>query len=282
MKTTLSNWDGSEGELMASERRPISVLSLISGISGALAGLAFFLPGLAVLSFVAIAAAIAAIATSRREPKALLWLSYLGVFLATLGTVWSVTTRSFYQNHMIAMGQKQAQDWLQMLVDDKLYEVICLRLDYWDRPLEGANLSEYFLKEERPAGLSESAPLPSQMKDSFLQSKTVQKFLTSGKNTELKLIPERTVFFEHAGWFEVESVFEVSFLLDDGQTGPRRKTETISVTIRRTQYPNSAHWQIRQLNNHTSPESPEAPMIAGEGQGEASDTDLKLNPLEDQ
>lgn len=281
MNKTLSNWGGSENDMMATDRRPISVLSLVSVLAGFLAGFAFFLPGLAVLSLVAIAAAVAAIATSRREPKALLWLSYLGVFLATVGTVWSMTARSFYQNHMIALGQKHAEDWLQLLVENKLHEAICLRLDYGDRPLEGTALPEYFLQGERPAGLSESVPLPSQMKDSFLRLATVQKFLTSGKNTELKLIPERTVFNENAGWIEVLSVFEVSFLLNDGQSEPRRKTETIGVKIRRTPHPNGAHWQIQELANHTSPETSDAPMLAGERSGKASDLDLKLSPLED-
>lgn len=279
MNKTLSNWDGSESELMGGDRRQISVLSLISALTGFLAGLAFFLPGLAVLSFVSIAAAVAAIATSRREPKSLLWLSYLGVFLATIGTVWSVSTRSFYQNHLLATGQKHAEEWLNLLVQDKLHEVICLRLEYLDRPLEGTDLAEYFLQEKRPTGLSDSVPLPSQMLDSFLLSSTIQKFIDSGKNTEVKLIPEKTVFYEHSGWFEVESHFEVTFLLKEGATGPRRRTENISVNVRRTQFANSAHWHIRQFTNHSAPESTDTP-VSDQGSTGESDSDLELNPLE--
>jgi hypothetical protein len=256
MNKTLSNWDGSENELMTYEGRPISVLAILSGISGLVAGLAFAIPGLGVAFIVSLATAVAATLSNRREPKSLMWFCYLGVFIGTLGTVWNLTSRSFYQNHMVAMGEKFAQEWLQLLIDDKLDEAICLRMDYLDRPLEGSNLTEYFQLTVRPPDASEMVPPPNEMKQSFLDSKTIQNFLTSGKETKLRLLPEKTRHFEHTGRFEVEAHFEVDFLLNDGHGGKRRKSQNISVALGRIQHTSSGHWQITRFTNLTAPDAP--------------------------
>jgi hypothetical protein len=269
MNRAESRWDGSENEFSDYENRPFSVLAIISAITGVLAGLSFILPALGVLFLVSFAAAVAAIFSNFRQPKTLIWLAYVGVFIGSTGTVWSLTTRTLYHNHMVALGEDFAEEWVQLLIDGKIHEAICLRMDYLDRPLEGVDLAEYFERAERAPDSSELIPPPLEMKEGFLDSKTVRSFLASGSNTTLRRLPERTKFSEQQGTFDVEAFFEVDFLLDDGQGGFRRRSQIISATARRIQYTAGAHWQINRIFNHTSPDSPKLGVAGGDEQGAA-------------
>ncbi|MDP1561490.1 MAG: hypothetical protein Q8M16_08850 [Pirellulaceae bacterium] len=265
MNKAESRWDGSEDELSGYDGRPISLLAIVSVVSGLLAGLAYILPALGFLFIVSFAAAVAAIFSNRREPKLLVWLAYVGVFVATVGTVWSLTTRTMYHNHMVALGEKFAEEWVQLLIKGQIHEAICLRMDYMDRPLEGVDLAEYFEQAVRPPDSSESIPPPLEMKEGFLDSKTVRSFLVSGSNTTIRLLPERTKFSEQQGIFDVEVFFEVEFLLEDGQGGFRRRAQTVSASARRIQYTSGAHWHISRIFNHSSPDMPKLGVAGDEG-----------------
>lgn len=281
MNEPVSRWDGTENELLMSERRPISAAAIVAGITGVLAGLSYAVPGLAVLLLVSILAAVVAVLSHRRSPKALIWLAYVGVALGMTGVVWSLTTRSFYQNHLVATGEKYAQQWLELLRDGKLEEAICLRMDYWDRPLESVQLVNFFQQTERPPGASESAPPPAQMKDEFLTSGTVQNLLSSGPQTKIRLQPDRTRYFEQSGSVEVEGFFEVELLAPDPRGNMRRKTQIVSVAVKRIQYPKSAHWQVSRVHNHSQPDMP---VETASGDGDKAEDDNLLDllpPIED-
>lgn len=272
MSKAESRWDGSEHELDTHDHRPISVAAIISFLAGLPAGFAYVLPGLSVLFVVSLASGIAAIFSNRREPKSFVWLAYIGVFVATVGTTWNLTTRSFYQNHMVAKGEQYAEQWIKLLIDDQIYEAICLRMEYHERPLEGVNLAEYFGRTERTADSTESAITPAQVVEEFLDSQTVQSFLSSGKETTYRHLPDRTRVFETTGSFEVEAFFDVEFSLS-GDFGKRRKSNIISVTASRIQYAAGAHWRISKTENISAPDRPKM---------EASQTepDLDISPLD--
>jgi hypothetical protein len=256
MNESASRWDGTENELMMSERRPISAAAIIAGITGVLAGLSYAVPGLAVLLVISLVTAVVAILSHRRAPKALTWLAYVGVAVGMTGVVWSLTTRSFYQNHLVATGEKYAQQWLELLRDGKLEEAICLRMDYWDRPLESVQLVNYFQQTERPPGASDSAPPPDEMRDEFLLSNTVQNLLESGPQTRIRLQEDRTRYFEQSGTVEVEGFFEVELMAKDPRGNLRKKTQVVSVAVKRIQFPKSAHWQVSRVHNHSQPDMP--------------------------
>ncbi len=278
MNKAETRWDGSEHELDTHDHRPISVCAIISFLAGLPAAFAYVLPGLSLLFVVSLASGIAAIFSNRREPKSFVWLAYIGVFVATVGTTWNLTTRSLYQNHMVAKGEQFAEQWIKLLIDDQIYEALCLRMDYRDRPLEGVNLAEYFGQKIAGADSGESAMTPADMRDQFLDSQTVQSFLASGKSTTYRLLHDRTRFFETTGWFEVEAFFDVAFLLDDGH-GPRRKSQIISVTARRIQHVASAHWQISNTANNTSPDRPTIETAGDEAAGDKAGPDPSLPPI---
>lgn len=275
MNKSESRWDGSEHELDRHDQRPISILAIVSFLAGLPAGFAYALPGLSLLLVVSLATGIAAIFSNRREPKSLIWLAYIGVFVATVGTTWNLTTRSLYQNHMVAKGEQFAEQWIKLVIDDQIYEALCLRMEYYDRPLEGINLAEYFERSVAAADSADSAMKPADMKDQFLDSQTVQSFLASGKETTYRPLPDKTRFFETTGWFEVEAFFDVAFLLDDGH-GPRRKSQIISVTARRIQHAAGAHWQISNTANNSSPDRP---TMETEGDDPSSDGSLPPIPI---
>ncbi len=281
MNESVSRWDGTENELMMSERRPISAAAIVAGVTGVLAGLSYAVPGLAVLLLVSVLAAVVAVLSHRRSPRALVWLAYVGVAIGMTGVVWSLTTRSFYQNHLVATGEKYAQQWLEILRDGKLEEAICLRMDYWDRPLESVQLVSYFQQTERSPGASDSTPPPAQMKEEFLMSNTVQNLLESGPETRIRLQEDRTRFFEQAGSVEVEGFFEVELLAKDPRGNMRRKTQIVSVAVKRIQYPKSAHWQVSRVHNHSQPDMP-AETASGEGDSSEVENLLDLlPPIED-
>lgn len=281
MNESVSRWDGTENEFLMGERRPISVAAIVSGVTGVLAGLSYVVPGLGVLLLVSVLAAVVAVLAHRRSPRALVWLAYVGVAIGMTGVVWSLTTRSFHQNHLVATGEKYAQQWLEMLRDGKLEEAICLRMDYWDRPLESVQLVNFFEQTERPPGASDSAPPPAQMKDEFLMSNTVQSLLNSGPQTRIQLQEDRTRFLEQTGSVEVEGFFEVEFLAKDPRGNMRRKTQVVSVAVKRIQYPKSAHWQVSRVHNHSQPDMP-IETAAGEGENPEGENLLDLlPPIED-
>lgn len=272
MNESASRWDGTENELMMSERRPISAAAIVAGVTGVLAGLSYAVPGLAVLLLFSLLAAVVAVLSHRRSPKALVWLAYIGVAVGMTGVVWSLTTRSFYQNHLVATGEKYAQQWLELLKDGKLEEAICLRMDYWDRPLESVQLVNYFQQTERPPGASDSVPPPAQMKDEFLLSNTVTSLLESGPQTRIRLQEDRTKYFEQSGTVEVEGFFEVELMAKDDLGNPRKRSQVVSVAVKRIQYPKSAHWQVSRVHNHSQPDMP-AETASGDS-NESDDPDL--------
>jgi hypothetical protein len=281
MNESASRWDGTENELMMADRQPISAAAIVAGITGVLAGLSYAVPGLAVLLLVSLLAAVVAVLSHSRSPRALVWLAYVGVAIGMTGVVWSLTTRSFYQNHLVATGEKYAEQWLEILRDGKLEEAICLRMDYWDRPLESVQLVNYFQQTERTPGASDSTPPPAQMKDEFLMSNTVQNLLESGPQTRIRLQEDRTRFFEQAGSVEVEGFFEIELLAKDPRGNMRRKTQIVSVAVKRIQYPKSAHWQVSRVHNHSQPDMP-VETASGEGENPEGENlfDL-LPPIED-
>lgn len=281
MNESVSRWDGTENELMMSERRPISAAAIVAGITGVLAGLSYAVPGLAILLMVSLLAGVVAVLSHRRSPKSLVWMAYVGVAIGMTGVVWSLTTRSFYQNHLVATGEQYAQQWLEILSDGKLEEAICLRMDYWDRPLESVQLVNYFQQTERPPGASDSTPPPAQMKEEFLASNTVQNLLESGPQTRIRLQEDRTRFFEQAGSVEVEGFFEVELLAKDPRGNMRRKTQIVSVAVKRIQYPKSAHWQVSRVHNHSQPDMPAETASGGGENAEGENLLDLLPPIED-
>lgn len=275
MSNSEAHWDGSEGEMAGMDRRPISVLAIVALLTGLPAGLAFIIPGLGVLFVISVASALAAIYSNAKNPKSLVWLAYIGVFIATSGTIWSLTARSLYQNHIVSKGEEFAEQWVQLLVNDQIFEAICLRMDYDMRPLEGIDLAEYFQRTVAEADSGSTSMSPSQMKEGFLESRSVQLFLESGKETKFRRLPEKTRFMEAPAWFEVEVFFDVEFLLKDG-FGSRRKSNIISVTARRLQHSGAAHWVISRSSNITSPDR--APVnVEGQGKGQGDEIDATID-----
>jgi hypothetical protein len=206
----------------------------------------------------------------------------VGVFVAVTGILWSLTGRSFYQNHMVAAGEEKAEQWLQMLADGKVNEAICLRMDYWERPLEGQDLNEYFSRTERAPTSSEFTPPPAEMKEIFLESQSIRNLIASGSKTQFTLLPEKTKYDPNqVGKVVIEAFFNIDFFLVDSLGQGRKTSAEISVIMYRIKFPTSVHWQVYRLINHTAPDPLTPNMLRPlPGGGESADEEILTDELE--
>lgn len=250
-----ARWDGSDAEQSLDDYRPLSVTSILALITGGLSLTAIWIPAMSLFGFIAIVFAVIAAFSQRNQPQSLVWAGYLGVFIAMIGIVWSLTGRSFYQNHMVSLGEQKAEEWLKLLIDGKVNQAVCLRMDYWERPLEGVDLDEYFLRTERAPTSSEMTPPPAQLKEMFLESQTIRHLISSGSKTKYTPLPEKTVYDgSQLGKVNIEAYFDVQFYLTDSLGQLRETSAEIAVQVIRTKYPTGIHWQVKRLTNVTAPD----------------------------
>lgn len=264
-------WDGSVDEEMMEDYRPISVSAILSFCLGLLAIGAIWIPAVSLVGLFSVLVGLIALYFHSRNRTMLYWLAYIGIFVSVFSATWTQVARASYENYLMSTGDQFAQQWLELLKDGKVKEAICLRMDYLDRPLENADLDEYFLRTEAPAASSGFIPAPSEMLERFSKMRTIREIIEYGKRTTVTPIYDsNSVDTSNQGVAKVRCFYRIELEVTE-ENGKRRIREfDINVLLARKRFPTSVHWEVIALNNVTRPDPPESMMQAGVPETEAS------------
>jgi len=265
MNEVISRWDESVVERELEDYRPVSVLAVLSAAMGLLSASSLWLPSMILVGMIAVILAGIAVAQARTHAMSGTWLAYVGAFLAVMIGTWSLTTRSQYQSYVTRTAEEKAEQWLWLIAAGKVNEAICLRMDYMARPHESQDLDEYFQRTDRPPSASELLPPPAELKEMFLESKTISNLLLSGDKSKITLLPEKTVLdTSEKGKAAAEVFFDVDFFLQDSLGQMRWTSAEVSVTLYRHLTATDVHWQVYRILNHTAPDPVMPRMMTGD------------------
>lgn len=130
---------------MQSDEPQVSRLAIAALFIGFISLLAAFSLILLPLALMGIAFSVVVVwRVARNESVSGLLLAQIGLGLAVVATVWSVTASSARERYLYAQAGEFAEHFLELLAAGKKYEALELRLPEGERQITGTNLEQYY------------------------------------------------------------------------------------------------------------------------------------------